>query len=85
MFWGDIEKSTYDELFKVFQLLLKKRFDQKQVINNNLAPKEWAFYLEVAFPMILNKSACLFVVYDCSRVKIRLPVLLLDRVPPFVP
>ncbi len=67
MFYGDISKSEYDFIFKAFKLLLEKRFADKQITNNNLDPKEWSFYYEVAFPLILEKKASLFVVYDNDK------------------
>src|SRR5690606_36988003 len=36
----------------------------KKVNNNNLDPKEWNFYYNVVYPMILEKKASLFVIYD---------------------
>ena len=38
-----------------------------KLTNNNLYPEEWAFYHDVAFPMILEKKASLFVVYETSN------------------
>ena len=64
MYWGAIDKETYDQVFRHFRLLLEKRFDDKQETNNNLAPDEWNFFTKVAYPMILEQSAGLFVVYD---------------------
>lgn len=64
MFYGDISKNEYDDIFKNFKVLLEKRFDDKQVENNNLRSREWNFYYEVAYPMILEKKASIFVIYD---------------------
>ena len=64
MFYGEISKNEYDNIFNCFKKLLKKRFDDKKVANNNLRPEEWNFYYEVAYPMILQKKASLFVIYD---------------------
>ena len=64
MFRGEISKEEYDELFDSFYKLLKKRFDDKQITNNNLEKKEWDFYYEVAYPMILEDKAGLFVIYN---------------------
>jgi len=61
---GHIERSTYDELIKSFNLLLKKRYTEKQIRNNNLEPREWAFYEDIIYEMIQAKEASLFVVYD---------------------
>jgi len=67
MFYGDISKTDYDAVFTAFKLLLEKRFDDKQITNNNLDPKEWAFYYEVAYPLILEKKASLYVIYDNEK------------------
>ncbi|MDC6352764.1 GNAT family N-acetyltransferase [Zeaxanthinibacter sp. PT1] len=63
MFRGDIDRSEYDYIFKNFRELLEKRFDDKEVYNNNLDPAEWNFYHEVTYSMILEKSAGLYVIY----------------------
>lgn len=64
MLYGDLSKNEYDNVFRSFKTLLEKRFDDKKVENNNLRSEEWDFYYEVAYPMILQKKASLFVIYD---------------------
>ncbi|PWH82408.1 hypothetical protein DIS18_09140 [Algibacter marinivivus] len=64
MFFGNIDKEEYNEIFDNFMILLKKRYAEKQVSYNNMQASEWAFYKEVAYPLILEKKASLFVVYD---------------------
>ncbi len=64
MFYGAISKEEYDVIFGVFRQLLERRYTEKQVTNNNLDPIEWAFYSEVVYAMVLEKSASIFVVYD---------------------
>ncbi len=64
MYCGEISKENYDCLFEEFRLLLEKRFSGKQESNNNLDPAEWEFYKAVAYPMILEKKAGLYVVYN---------------------
>ncbi len=64
MFTGHIDKAEYDYIFKHFKLLLTRRFNEKQITNNNLHSSEWTFYYEVVFPMILEKKAGLHVVYN---------------------
>src|SRR5690606_13706658 len=61
MLLGNVPRGEYDMIFESFKSLLQKRFQEKQITNNNLDPKEWSFYHEVAYPMILEKQACLFV------------------------
>jgi len=67
MFYGDISKREYDFIFDNFRKLLEKRFIDKQITNNNLHSEEWEFYYDVALPMILEKQASLFVVYEGSN------------------
>ena len=64
MYHGYMKKELYDCLFGHFKELLEKRFNDKGITNNNLDPKEWNFYYEVAYPMILEKKASLFVIYN---------------------
>ncbi|TDQ31155.1 acetyltransferase (GNAT) family protein [Zeaxanthinibacter enoshimensis] len=62
---GEIEKSEYDRIFDTFYQLLKKRFVEKEMFNRNLM--HWKYYYELAYPMILNKQALLFVIYDKDK------------------
>jgi hypothetical protein len=67
MFFGDISKTEYDFVFTQFKFLLEKRFEDKQVSNNNLDETEWAFYYDVAYALILEKKASLYVIYDNQK------------------
>lgn len=60
----EIPKKEYDSLFNSFRKLLEKRFAEKQISNNNLNTDEWEFYKDVAYPMMLEKKATLFVLYN---------------------
>lgn len=64
MYLDDIDPETYQSIFSDFKRLLKKRFLDKKTVNNNLNPDEWAFYTDVTYPMMLEKQAGLFVVYN---------------------
>lgn len=64
MHGADISGKRLDALFDVFRKLLEKRFDGKQVVNNNLDEKEWAFYVASAREMMRSGTAGLFVVYS---------------------
>lgn len=64
MYYGSIDRAEYDSIFIHFKRLLEKRFLDKGTTNNNLNPQEWNFYREVAYPMILERKASLFVIYD---------------------
>ncbi len=66
-FYGDISKEPYDDIFQHFNTLLKKRFEDKLETNNNLIPKEWDFYYDSSFELILKKKASLFVIYDDKK------------------
>jgi len=58
-----MSKEEYDTVFFYFRKLLEKRFEEKQISNNNLNTEEWDFYNDVAYPLILEKKASLFVLY----------------------
>lgn len=64
MYRGEMARDTYETVFDSFRHLLEKRFDDKQITNNNLDPKEWQFYYEVTYPMLLEGGASLFVIYN---------------------
>ena len=67
MYSGEIDKDNYDTIFEHFKVLLEKRFLDKGISNNNLNPKEWNFYYEVAYPLILENKASLFVIYNGNQ------------------
>lgn len=60
----ELSGKRLDTLFVSFRKLLEKRFDGKQVVNNNLDEREWAFYMESAREMMQSGTAGLFVVYS---------------------
>lgn len=64
-YYGHIEKKEYESLFDKFLELINRRFDQKQLINDDLV--RWKVYRDIAYPLILNKEACLFVIYDGDK------------------
>ncbi|WP_203258683.1 GNAT family N-acetyltransferase [Hyunsoonleella ulvae] len=64
IYHGQITNEEYEYVFSYFKTLLKKRFLRKKINNNILTPQEWAFYKKVTLPMIRNKSAALFVIFD---------------------
>ncbi|TRZ42532.1 GNAT family N-acetyltransferase [Robertkochia solimangrovi] len=64
MYGTDIDETTYKTLFTNFKALLDKRFDDKEIYNNNLDPAEWNFYQEVVYPMMKEGKAGIFVVED---------------------
>lgn len=64
MYYGDISKDDYNNIFETFRYLLEKRFSEKQIRNNNLDREEWDFYYNVSYALIKEKKASLFVVYQ---------------------
>ena len=63
MHTGEMGSEEYEQLFETFRGLLVKRFQEKQTTNNNLDVREWSFYREVAYPLLLQGKAGLFVIY----------------------
>ncbi|WP_445957088.1 GNAT family N-acetyltransferase [Yeosuana sp.] len=66
-FYGDISVEDYQIVFDEFNSLLKKRFEDKQETNNNLEPQEWGFYKDSTYPLIRDKKASLFVIYQDAK------------------
>lgn len=64
MYLGFIEKMEYDFLFEQFMTLLVHRYSKKAISYNNMEAKEWSFYKDVAYSLILEKKASLFVLYN---------------------
>lgn len=85
MYYGNTSKEEYDTIFESFKILLEKRFDKKGIYNNNLDSEEWNFYHEVAYPMIQEKKACLFVVWEGEKpISLMLNFLSKDRLYQFM-
>ncbi len=63
--YGDISRTHYDFLFTEFYNMLEQRFLEKRMYNNNLL--SWKYYFELVHPMILEKKASLFVIYDGEK------------------
>ncbi|MBC8767855.1 GNAT family N-acetyltransferase [Arenibacter sp. BSSL-BM3] len=63
--YGDITKEHYDFLLSEFYDMLEKRFLEKKMYNNNLL--HWKYYYDLVYPMILEKRASLFVIYDGKK------------------
>ncbi|MDX1364916.1 MAG: GNAT family N-acetyltransferase [Arenibacter latericius] len=63
--YGDITETQYDFLFTELYNMLEKRFYEKKIYNNNLL--SWKYYYDLVYPMILNKKASLFVIYDGEK------------------
>jgi len=67
MFFGSIQKIEFDLIFKEFYKLLEKRYLFKQESCGELNPKLWAYYCELAFKMIHERAASLFVIYSNKK------------------
>ncbi len=66
-YYGNISRENYNLIFTRFNELLEKRFSDIHIHNNNLDPKEWEFYHDVLYDMILQKKASIFVIYDGDK------------------
>lgn len=64
-YFGNVEKEEYHRLFDTFYDFLEERFEEKKTVNNNLG--KWDFYRDLVYPMILEKRASLFVIYDGDK------------------
>lgn len=62
MYYGSIEMDEYNKLFDIFYDLLKKRFKEKQTDYHIIS--KWDYIKELTYPMILNKEAAFFVIFD---------------------
>ena len=67
MYHGKIEKQEFDYLFKEFYKLLDKRYTNKQERCGELDPDLWSYYCDLAFNMINEKTASLFVIYNDKK------------------
>lgn len=64
-YYGTIEKEEYHRLFDAFYGFLEERFEEKKTVNNNLG--KWDYYRDLVYPMILEKRASLFAIYDKDK------------------
>ena len=62
IYFGEISRKEYDNLFERFESLIIRRFAQRGDIHHNL--KNWRFYKKSTYKYILEKKASLFVIYD---------------------
>ncbi|SHG36574.1 GNAT family N-acetyltransferase [Flagellimonas flava] len=81
VYHGEMSEEEFGTTFDQFRLLLEKRFAEKKISNNNLDIEEWNFYKDVAYPMILEKKAALFVLKNNNEpISLTLAYLSEDRV-----
>jgi hypothetical protein len=63
MYFGEMTRQEYDFVFEEFYRLLEIRSHEKGIKNNrNLKTKHW--YYEQVYPMILEKKASFYVIFD---------------------
>jgi len=63
MYHGEISKTEFDLVFDSFYKLFEKRYSNKGEPCGELEPALWAFYTELAFKMVNEGTASLFVIY----------------------
>jgi hypothetical protein len=64
-YYGAIEKEAYHFIFNELKILTKRRFDQKEELNFELPFLE--LYENIMYPLILNKKASIFVIFDKNK------------------
>lgn len=64
-YFGNITKDDYESLFESFYNMVKKRFLEKKIQNYDLL--RWNIYREIAYPLINNKEAALFVIFNNNK------------------
>lgn len=62
MYYGEITKDEFNFLFSELRRMLEKRFTQKKEDNYEL--QNWEKYQNLIFPLINDKKASVFVIYD---------------------
>lgn len=67
-FFGDnFTQDEYDFIFNSFGELLKKRYEGKNQYNRHLNDNIWEFYRDLFFPLIKEKKASFYVIYDGEK------------------
>lgn len=66
MYFGDISQEQFKNVFQEFYHLFEKRYANKNEPCGELNPVVWNYYTELAYSMINEKTASLFVVY-CDK------------------
>ena len=59
---NNIQHEEYETLMAIFHQMLTTRFDQRN--DRNLILENWDYYFKIAFNLITNKKASLFVIYN---------------------
>lgn len=67
MYYGAIDKDTFNTIFDTFYKLFEKRYKNKNESCGELDPKLWNYYTQLAYDLIQEKLASLFVIYADNR------------------
>jgi len=62
VFYGTIAEETYEKLMYKTHAMLLRRFEQRN--DNNFILNDWNKYVKLLFPLINNRKASLFVIYN---------------------
>lgn len=65
MYYGEISKKEFHFLMDTLKKMISRRFLQRGQTHESL--KDWNYYLNSTYDMILEKKASLFVIYDCNK------------------
>ncbi|WP_435625403.1 GNAT family N-acetyltransferase [Flagellimonas sp.] len=65
MYFGHIEKERYDILMEALFTMIRKRFETKHAKNEDL--ENQVYYKKMFYPLILEKRASLFVIYNKDK------------------
>ncbi|MEC3908028.1 GNAT family N-acetyltransferase [Tamlana sp. 2201CG12-4] len=65
VYFGGIQKNEYDYIFDSLKNITIRRFEQKEETNFELSYLDK--YHEMMFPLIHQKKACIFVIYDKQK------------------
>ncbi len=65
IYYGEISKNEYDRIFNNLKTLTIKRFEQKKEDNFELPYLN--LYQDIMYPLILQKKANIFVIYDKEK------------------
>lgn len=65
LFYGQISKNQYDQLLQELRRMIIQRFQQRNEESKSLL--EWNRTVELTYPLILNKRASIFVIYDGDK------------------
>ncbi len=65
LFYGQMDKNEYDQLLQVLRSMIIQRFQQRNEQSKSLM--EWERTVALTYPLILNKRASIFVIYESGK------------------